>query len=388
MLQDILPHNLFAIGGHMHTSLRTVLGSFFALLLLSAPAFAADTIKIGVAGAHSGENASYGTPALEAARIVVDKYNKAGGLLGKKIELLVQDDQCKPELATNAATKLIADGAVAVLGHTCSGPTEAALPLYEEAKILLISPSATAPSLTQGGKHPIFFRTIGSDDAQARLGADFIQNILQAKKVAILHDKGAYGKGYAEFVKQFLEEGGKTQVVLFDGITTGAVDYSAAVLKINSSGADAVAFGGYQPEAAKIVSQMRKKRMNTAFVSEDGVKVENFIKLAGKSAEGVFASGPKDLTALPATREALDAYRAAYKKEPAQYYLETYSALEALFAAITKTGGTDSLKLAEAMRDNSVPTVLGSLRFDKKGDAEGIGMSMYEVKGGKFVEVK
>jgi branched-chain amino acid transport system substrate-binding protein len=167
---------------------------------------AVTVIKIGVAGPHSGDLASYGIPTVRAAELVVEKINAAGGVLGKQVELLVEDDVCKPEVATNTATKLVSDGAVVVVGHVCSGATKAALGIYKDAGIIVMSPSATNPGLTQSGDYPNFYRTIASDDVQANLGAEFTVGTLGAKKVAVLHDKGDYGKGYAEFAKKNLDE--------------------------------------------------------------------------------------------------------------------------------------------------------------------------------------
>ena len=155
-----------------------------------------------------------------------------------------------------------------------------------------MSPSATNPGLTQSGDYPNFYRTIASDDAQAKLEVDFALDVLKLKKIAVLHDKGDYGKGLAEFAKSFLEKDPRAEVVLYEGITPGAVDYSAVVQKIKRSGAEAVIFGGYHPEASKIVSQMRKKRMKTIFISDDGVKDDTFIKVAKKYAEGRLCHRP------------------------------------------------------------------------------------------------
>ena len=115
---------------------------------VAAPAQAEDTIKIGVPGAHTGDLATYGVPSLNAAKIVVAKVNAKGGVLGKKLELIAEDDQCKPELSTNAATKLLSDKVSVVMGHICSGSTKAALPLYNDAHIIAMSPSSTPPFMT------------------------------------------------------------------------------------------------------------------------------------------------------------------------------------------------------------------------------------------------
>ncbi|HPP81361.1 MAG TPA: branched-chain amino acid ABC transporter substrate-binding protein, partial [Deltaproteobacteria bacterium] len=276
-----------------------------ACVFLAGPVFAADTIKLGVAGAHSGDLASYGLPTLNAAKLVVNDYNAKGGVLGKKVEILAEDDVCKPEVAANVASKLVSEKANVVLGHICSGATKAALNVYKDAKVLTISPSATNVDLTKSGDYPNFFRTISPDDAQARLQVDFAINKLRVKRVAIIHDKGDYGKGLAEFAKGFFEQKGFVPV-LFEGITPGAVDYTAIVQKVKFSGADAVLYGGYHPEAAKIVSGMKKKKMKTFFISDDGVRDDTFIKVAGKYAEGVYATGPIDTTKFPMAIAAIE----------------------------------------------------------------------------------
>ena len=348
----------------------------------------AETLKIGVAGPHSGDLASYGIPATKAAELVVKEKNAGGGLLGKQIELLIEDDVCKPEMATNAASKLISDGAVVVLGHICSGATKAALGIYKDSNIPVMSPSATNPALTQSGDYPNFFRTIASDDAQARLEVDFALDVLKLKKIAVLHDKGDYGKGLAEFAKAMLEEDPRGEVVLYEGITPGAVDYSAVVQKIKRSQAEAVIFGGYHPEASKIVTQMRKKRMKTIFISDDGVKDDTFIKVAQKYAEGVYATGPKDVSKNPMAIAANDAHKKAYGADPGAFYLNAYAAAIALLNAIEQAGSTDYAAITNALRTKDVETPLGAIKFDDRGDAIGVGFSMYQVQNGVYVELK
>ncbi len=367
----------------------TILMSTVALVLgLVTAGFAADTIKLGVAGPHSGDLAPYGIPAMKAAQLVVKKVNASGGVLGKQVELLIQDDQCKPEIATNTATKLVTDGANVVLGHICSGATKAALGIYKDAKIAVMSPSATNPPLTQSGDYPNFFRTIASDDMQAQMAVDFTLNELGLKKVAVLHDKGDYGKGFAEFAKKFLEESGKAEVVLFEGVTPGAMDYSSIVQKVRRNNAEALIFGGYHPEASKLTSQMKRKRLKTVFISDDGVKDDSFLKVAGEAAEGAYVTGPRDLSSLPLNAQATADFKAAYGAEPGAFFQEAYSATMALLNAIEKAGSTDYDAVTKALRTEYVETPVGKIKFDSKGDAEGVGFSVYKVEGGAFKEIK
>lgn len=367
----------------------SITAASLAVLLGSAgSAIAADTIKLGVAGPHSGDLASYGIPSIKAAELVVKKINAAGGVNGKQVELLVEDDVCKPEIATNTATKLISEKVDVVLGHICSGATKAALPLYLSANVVVMSPSATNPGLTQSGDYPNFFRTIAADDAQARKGVEFLTDTLNAKKVAVVHDKGDYGKGLAEFAKTFIEQTGKAEVVLFEGVTPGAVDYSAVVQKIRRTGADAVYYGGYHPEASKIVTQMRKKRMKTEFVSGDGVKDDTFIKVAGKYAEGVYASGPIDNSKNPVNMAAVSEHKTTYSEDPGAFFENAYAAAQALLNAIEQANSTDYDAVREALYSQATETPVGNIQFDAIGDATGVGFAMYQVKDGVYVQAK
>ena len=364
---------------------------FFCLFLtftLAPNTRADETIKIGVAGAHSGDLASYGLPTVNAVEMVVKDLNAKGGLNGRQVELFVEDDVCKPEMATNTATKLVSQGVKLIIGHICSGATKAALPIDRDAKAIVISPSATNPALTKSGEYPNFFRTIASDDAQALTEVDFAINVLKLKKIAVIHDKGDYGKGLAEFARQFIEESGKAEAVLYEGVTPGAVDYSAVVQKIKRSGAEGVIFGGYHPEASKIVTQMRKKRMKTIFISDDGVKDDTFIKVAGKYAEGVYATGPADVSSNPITQAARAGHKKIYKADPGAFFENAYAAALALTGAIAKAGSTNYEEVAKALREHDVETTFGAIHFDEKGDATGVGFSMYRVENGKYVQIQ
>jgi branched-chain amino acid transport system substrate-binding protein len=325
---------------------------------------------------------------VNAAKLVVENINAQGGVLGKKVELVVEDDVCKPEVATSTATKLVGEKVDVVLGHICSGATKAALGIYKSANIVVMSPSATNPPLTQSGDYPNFFRTIASDDAQARKEVDFALDVLKLKKIAVLHDKGDYGKGLAEFAKKFLEADPRAELVLYEGITPGAVDYSAVVQKIKRSKADAVIFGGYHPEASRLVTQMRKKKMDTIFISDDGVKDDTFIKVAKKYAEGAYATGPKDVSKNPLTIKYRDEHKAKFGSDPGAFFDEAVSASLALLHAIEKAGSTDYDAIVKALRTKPVSTPVGSIKFDERGDAIGVGFGMYQVKGGQYVELK
>lgn len=370
------------------TRFRKMFSLFAAAALLictAGPSFAADPVKIGVAGAHSGDLASYGLPTLKGAQLVVKDVNARGGIKGAKVELVLVDEQCKPEAAANVATKLVSEDVKAVIGHICSGPTKAALPIYRDARIVSISPSATTPELTQSGEYQYFFRTIASDDRQARTMVDFVLDQLNAKKIAILHDKGDYGLGLANYAKQFIGESNKAEVVLFEGITVGQVDFSAVIQKIKRTDADVVIFGGYHPEASKLVGQMRKKRMDTTFVSDDGIKDEAFIKVAGKDAEGVYATGPTDTSKNPVTIEYREKFKKSEGTDPGSFFDNGVAAALAIVNALEKAKSLDADDIAAALRTEKVDTPFGPISFDDHGDPLGIGFNMFVVKDGHYI---
>ena len=360
-----------------------------ALLLLPGMASAAQPpLVIGVAGAHSGDLAPYGLPTKEVVEMLAADLNARGGLLGRPVKLLVMDDQCKPEIATNVAAGMVSQGAQAVIGHTCSGATRAALGIYREAGLIVVSPSATNPPLTRSGEHANFFRTIAPDDRQGELAATFVTGQLRAGKVAVLHDKGDYGKGFADFAKAALEQGGQARVVLFEGITPGAMDYSAVIQKVRHAGADAVIYGGYHPEASKLVAQMKKRRIEIPFIGPDGVMGSGFLAIAGANAEGVYATGPVDVSSFPLNQKVRAAYLKKHGREPGTFFDQGAAAWQVLVAAIAKAGGTDTAALRKALQQSWVETSVGRIKFDDSGDAEGVGFAVYQVRGGKFVEVK
>jgi len=366
------------------------LGFFLAGVLLILVSSAADSavepIKLGVVGVYSGKLAPFGLSGMRGAQLAVEAINSQGGILGRRIELFVEDDTCKPEKAITKAAKMVANGVVGVIGHTCSGATQAALDLYTDAKIIVISPSATNPTLTQSGNHPNFFRTIAPDDAQAKIQVDFALEQLRSGKIAVIHDRGVYGKGLAEAVKILVEKSRRAEVVLYAGLSPASATYAEMATKIKLAQADSVIYGGYHPGAVQIVSHLRRMKLNTVFISGDGIKEDSFIAGAGKHAEGVYATAPKDTSKLPESIRALDAYRETFQSEPGPFYLNAYAAILVLVNAVQKAGATDYTAVLEKLKTEFVQTPLGKIGFDRKGDPKGVGFSVYQVRKGVFIE--
>ena len=374
---------------------KTILAALALALTFSISGLASaqknqEPFRMGYGGALLGDLAAYGKSGFYGLEYAVLKTNAAGGLAGRQIEIIQEDDGCDPALAATAATKLAGSGVKVVLGHTCSGATNSALSVYGS-NMLLVSPSATEVSLTESGRNPYFFRTIMRDDAQADLQVEFIKK-RGFKKVAILHDKGDYGKALADRAKAGFDAGpAGVQVVLFEGVTSGQPSYDPVIAKLRSTGAEALLWGGYYADASKLATQMRDKNVKTIIIGADGLNNEEYVKMAGQAAEGTFATGPADLSknSSPAIAAALEDHQKRHSEEIGPYFFYAAGAAEALFAAIEKAGGDADLEaIKKNLQENTVETVIGPVRFDAKGDIIGAKATMYEIKNGQFVEVE
>jgi branched-chain amino acid transport system substrate-binding protein len=371
----------------MKSLLKALALVLLTLVSFSGPAFAGDTIKLGCGGVISGDLAPYGISSLRGVEIAIEDLNAKGGILGKKIELLVGDDVCKPEVAVNMATKLVSDGAQMIVGHVCSGATIAANKIYKDAGLLIVSPASTNDDLTLKGEHPNFFRTISYDGAQADLMTNFVKNTLKVKTVAMIHDKGDYGKGQMELARKYFEKLGGVEVVLFEGVTTGAVDYSAIVQKIKRTKAELTMWGGYHSDASKIVGMIKKKKVKTIFFGADGIIGDNFVQLAGKYSDGVYATGPNDTSSNPLYQKISAKHQKKFGEAPGTFFHNGYACVQALAAAAEKAGSLDYDKMRAAMFEIKIDSPLGPIGFDKRGDVVGAGFSVYQVQNGKYTQV-
>src|SRR5271170_1057670 len=209
------------------------------LLLAAGLAFAGAAnaqIKMGVAGPVTGPNASFGAQLVQGVGQAATDFNAKGGILGQKIEVEQGDDVSDPKQGVSVANKFVGDGVKLVVGHFNSGVTIPASEVYADNGVLMITPSATNPKVTQRKLWDVF-RTCGRDDQQGKLWADLALKNLKGKKIAIVHDKTTYGKGLADAARGFMKPAGITPV-LYEGVNTGEKDYSAIVSKIKASGAD------------------------------------------------------------------------------------------------------------------------------------------------------
>ena len=334
-------------------------------LAFSGAAHAAE-LKFGVAGPITGPNAAFGAQLQQGTQQAVDDLNAKGGILGNKITVEVGDDVSDPKQGVSVANKFVGDGVKYVIGHFNSGVTIPASDVYLENNMLMITPSATNPTLTEKGKWDVF-RTCGRDDQQGATAAKYIQDHLKGKKIAILHDKTTYGKGLADATKAALTKAGIKEVI-YEGVNTGEKDYSAVVSKVKASGAEIVYWGGLHPEGGLIRRQMTDQGVNATMMSGDGITDNEFAAIAGPGAEGTLMTFPPDPRKKPVAAEVVKEFTAR-NFDPQAYTLYSYAAVEVMAQAAEAAKSVDPKKMAEKMHSGMMfHTVVGDFSYDKKGD--------------------
>ena len=332
-------------------------------------------IKMGVAGPITGPNAAFGAQLTNGTQQAVDDINKAGGILGEKITLEQGDDVSDPKQGVSVANKFVGDGVKFVIGHFNSGVTIPASDVYAENGILMITPSATNPKVTDR-KLWDTFRTCGRDDQQGLVWAEYARDHLKGKKIAVVHDKTTYGKGLADAALDNMHKFGIHEV-LYEGVNTGEKDYSAIVSKIKESGADYLMWGGLHTEGGLILRQMRDQGMKTVMISGDGITDSEFAQIGGPGVEGTLMTFGPEARKNPNAKDVVAEF-AAKGFDPEAYTLYSYAAVQIIKQAAEKAKSLDPKKVAEVMH-SGIPfhTVLGDISYDKKGDRTNVDYVWY-----------
>ncbi|MGA8660179.1 MAG: ABC transporter substrate-binding protein [Chthoniobacterales bacterium] len=333
--------------------------------------FSQDTIKIGEFGSLTGDNASFGISQNNGVKMAVEEINAAGGVLGKKIDLLVEDNETKQGETTTIVRKLISqDHVVALIGEVASSKSLEAAPIAQEAKIPQIATAATNPRVTQTGDY--IFRVCFIDDFQAQVIARFVLEKLQKKKVAFMTDvKQDYSVGLTNFAKDyFLKNDG--QVVKEQSYSSGDKDFRAQLTDIKAANPDVIIITGYYPEAALIAKQARQFGIKSIFVGGDGWDGSSLIPVGGKAIEGAFYSTHFSVDdKSPAVQEFVTKYKAKYNAVPDAFAALGYDAAKLLADAIKRAGGTESQKLRDAIATTKdFPGVSGKITINAERNAD------------------
>lgn len=361
-----------------------IVASFF---LAAMPAIAADPVVIGVAGPFTGQLAAFGEQERRGVTMAVEDINARGGIAGRKLQLETGDDLCDPRQAVAAANYLVGKKAIFVVGHLCSGSSIPASAVYHEGGVIMMSPAATAPAMTdepakKGWKN--IFRVTGRDDTQGGLAGGLIAKRYGDKKIALIHDKSAYGKGLADEARKALAKAGIREA-LYDSVTAGEKDFSALISKLKRDGIEVIYYGGYHTEAAQIVRQAHDQGLRAQFIGADALTTTELWSIAGNTAEGLLFTFIADPRNSPGAAQTIARFRAA-GYEPEGYTLTAYATVEALAGAAALAGTTAFDPLQAALRKGSFDTVLGPIAFDEKGDMKDPRFVFYRWSDGKYAE--
>lgn len=341
-------------------------------------------IKVGALLPLSGPNAKAGSEMLEAAKLAAEDLNAAGGVLGRRIEIISGDDGCDPQMAADAAENLAATGIIGVAGGFCSGAALPATAVTDTKGIPFISAFATNPELTERGL-PTVFRVAGRDDRQGEFAARFLAGPAEARKLAILHDNTVYAKGLAEHTRT-ANDGLKLglEVVFFDAITQGQPDYRPTLTAIKASGADTLYFTGYPAEAGLIIRQAKEVAPSLRLTGGDGTTVPTVVEAAGAAAEGFVATTSPLPGFLPSDDLFTQAYSQRFGRAPGPYSVYEYDAVKVLANAVFWAGSTDPKHIVEALGTTRYEGLTGDISFDAKGDRETAIYVTAVVRDGRF----
>jgi branched-chain amino acid transport system substrate-binding protein len=363
---------------------RIALAAAFAAGL-AGQAYAQGEIPIATIGPMTGQYASFGAQMKAGAEQAVADINAAGGVNGKKLRLIVEDDACDPKQAVAAAGKLASQKVRLVAGHFCSGSSIPSSKVYAEEGIIQISPASTNPKLTDERAGPNVFRVCGRDDQQGEVTGKYLADKFKGKKVAILHDKSAYGKGLADETKKYMNQAGLKEV-MYEAYTAGEKDYSALVSKLKAANVDVVYVGGYHTEAGLIVRQMRDQGMKSLLVSGDALVTQEFWQITGAAGEGTLMTFSPDPRKNPAAKDAVAKFKAK-NVDPEGYVLYTYAAIQAWAQAATAAKSEETKAVQAKLASMEFSTVLGKFKFDKTGDPNLPPYKFYEWKAGKYEQI-
>ena len=336
----------------------------------------AQNIKLAMVIPTTGPLTQYGDMVKEGVTTAVEQINAVGGINGKKIEVTAVDDACEPKQGPVAANRVVNSKIGYVVGPVCSGASIAAAPIYNNEGVVVVTPSATSPALTEGKNFDFIFRTIGRDDQQGPAAAKFIIEKAKPSKVAVLHDKQSYGQGIASSVRDELQKA-KVAVAMFEGINAGDSDYSAIITKLKGAGVDFVYYGGYHPEMGLLLRQAAEQGLKVRMMGPEGVGNPEVNAIGGDAVEGMLVTLPADFATNPKNAAIVKAFQDKKRTPSGAFQLTAYAAPQAIAESI-KAVGDNPEKVAEHLHKSTIDTVIGPVSWNKQGDLKSFDFQIFQ----------
>src|SRR5947208_8503862 len=355
------------------TSLATLAVLIIGACGSSSTSGGGGVIKVGITGPFTGPYADPGSAIRNAGELAIEDINASGGVNGRMLQAVAQDDACDAQQGTQAAEKLLTLGIVAIVGGYCSG---ASIPesdiLHRSGDLPFITAASSNPKFTDQGYDNVV-GMVSRDDAEAPADVSFMQQWLKASKIAIMHDNTTYAKGVADSAKQSAQAAGM-KVSYFDAITPGQKDYTAALIKVSTGNPDVLFYTGYYPEFGLLAKEYVALSPSYKLNGDSACADPSVIKVAGTAVTNAGIT----INTLPTTQfihnakndKFTSAYKAKYGQDPGDYSSYEYDGMMALAQALKDNGGkTEAKSLNTAIHAVKIADgITGNVAFDSKGD--------------------
>jgi branched-chain amino acid transport system substrate-binding protein len=369
------------------------LSLIFAVLLMPACGSkkAKGEVLVYVAVPLSGFQANGGQTVLGGTRLMAERINAEGGLLGYKVTVVGMDDESDSDVAVAVAEEIkqaMSEGkkVAGVVGHYNSGQTIEAMKVYKDLPLIVVTPTASEVSITQQG-YRNFFRVNANDSVQAKVDAEFLTNTLGARRVAVVYNDDPYGIGLGQLIAENLRVLG-VEVPVSLQVAVEQSTFEKEVPQIRDANPDAVFYAGYEIEAPYLrLSLVENGLGDLPFLASDGAFLSATIDEAGAAAEGMYVSAFGPSPAQAVDENWVREYQAVEYRNPDTYSINGYSALAVLAEGIKKVKSFDAVEVAEAIRDLDIQTPIGRMSFDQDGDLRAPQIYIFQVRDDEFVQV-
>ncbi|OQB28952.1 MAG: Leucine-, isoleucine-, valine-, threonine-, and alanine-binding protein precursor [Chloroflexi bacterium ADurb.Bin180] len=347
-------------------------------------------VFVYVAAPLSGWQADGGQTVVGGVRLMADRINRAGGLLGYHVNVVALDDEADSDVAVSVAEQIKAalqEGkkVIGVVGHYNSGQTLAAMEVYKDLPLIIVTPTASDVSITRKG-YSNFFRVNATDAAQAPVDARFLVEKLGARRIVVVHANNEYGRGLRDQMRSALKTLSLEPLAVIE-IPEAATSQSKAVVQIKELQPDAVFLAGYETEGYVLLPELREAGITAPFMASDGCFLYEFIDGSGPAAEGAYVSGITPDPKVVADKKWWVDYQQIETRNPGTYSVAGYSAMDVIAAGVRQANSFDAKLVEKALRSLKLQTLVGSVQFDSSGDLEEQKVYVFQVKDGEFVQL-
>ena len=347
-------------------------------------------VFVYVAAPLSGWQADGGQTVVGGVRLMADRINRAGGLLGYHVNVVALDDEADSDVAVSVAEQIKAalqEGkkVIGVVGHYNSGQTLAAMEVYKDLPLIIVTPTASDVSITRKG-YSNFFRVNATDAAQAPVDARFLVEKLGARRIVVVHANNEYGRGLRDQMRSALKTLSLEPLAVIE-IPEAATSQSKAVAQIKELQPDAIFLAGYETEGYVLLPELREAGITVPFMASDGCFLYEFIDGSGPAAEGAYVSGITPDPKVVADKRWWADYQQIETRNPGTYSVAGYSAMDVIAAGVRQANSFDAKLVEKALRSLKLQTLVGSVQFDSSGDLEEQKVYVFQVKDGEFVQL-